>query len=230
MGGQNITPGTLNHRRVRMEFLHLAGSRPIGEVTPDLAAELARRTGVPLADVEAELGNLAINPLDAFGANFVDMAYSGREQARDFELATAAVFRELGYRAERVGPAPLHPDVLVTSPMDYRGIIDSKAYSAYSMSNDWNRMVHNYIPRYRDDGGLAFFAYVAGGFSGRIDAKIQSVAEETAVCGSAVTARDLVEILRRHRQAPITHERLKVLFQANRRVAARDIAALESQP
>ena len=49
----------------------------------------------------------------------------------------------------KVGPIGLTPDVLVVSDdAGYQGIIDNKAYSKYSISNDHhNRMVENYIKR-----------------------------------------------------------------------------------
>ena len=74
--------------------------------------------------------------------------FKGREEATEFEKATVKLFEDVfKFKAEHVGPIGLTPDVLIESEQSgYVGIIDNKAYSKYSISNDHrNRMIHNYI-------------------------------------------------------------------------------------
>lgn len=224
--GQTITPRVLAERMVRMEFLHIAGTRPISKVTPAIVSEIAVSTGLSERVVEDVLELLNVDALGIFEASYVDMAFSGTEQSRKFEIATVDIFRELGYETAHVGTRPLNPDVFVESPMNYAGIIDNKAYSAYSIQNDHrNRMVHNYIPTYRRCSNLTFFAYIAGGFISTIDSQIRNIAEETNVKGSAITAKELVALLSRHRTSRIDHTELRALFEINRRITRHDIYA-----
>lgn len=223
--GELATKQVLEDTMIRTQFLYLSGTKPITVLTPEIVREIAEKTGLSEERVDKALERLQVDTLGVFEASFVDMAFAGTESATEFEKATVEVFQELGYDAVHVGPKPLHPDVAVTSPMGYTGIIDNKAYRAYSINNDHrNRMVYNYIPTYQKSGHLAFFSYVAGGFGNAIDAQILKIAEETDVHGSAITAKDLITLLRAHRASPIPQEELKSLFQANRRINWRDIS------
>ncbi|MCS4468700.1 hypothetical protein JTS96_09965 [Clostridium botulinum] len=83
---------------------------------------------------------------------YFEMAFRGRDDATEFELATVELFKSaFRFEAEHVGPIGLTPDVLILSNEDdYIGIIDNKAYSKYTISNDHkNRMIHNYIKTYK---------------------------------------------------------------------------------
>ena len=102
---------------------------------------------------------------------YYEMAFKGREEATEFEKATAELFHDVfKFKTKHVGPIGLTPDVLIESEdVGFVGIIDNKAYSKYSISNDHhNRMVHNYINGlgnyYKGKKNLAFFSYIAGGF------------------------------------------------------------------
>ncbi len=227
MSGRNITNQAFEESMVRTQFLYLAGSRPITVITPELAAEIAEKTGLTQQSVDRVLGKLNVDTLGVFEASYADMAFSGRDEATNFEKATAEIFNQLGYTATHVGPLPLHPDVLVESRDGYSGILDTKAYHAYSVTNDHrNRMIYNYIPKFNSQGNLAFFQYIGGGFMKNIDDQIQNIADDAKVPGSAIAAKDLVALLKRYRQTSIDHQRLKQLFQINRRITSRDIGVL----
>ena len=128
--------------------------------------------------------------IGAFMAEYFEMAFKGREEAAEFEKATAAIFQDVfGFSARHVGPIGLTPDVLILSDSEgYSAIIDNKAYSKYSISNDHhNRMVHNYIGNlgnyYSGPYPLAFFSYIAGGFGANIERQLQAITGETGVKG-----------------------------------------------
>ena len=78
----------------------------------------------------------------------------------------------------------------------YQAIIDNKAYSKYTISNDhYNRMVHNYIGNLNkyssSTAPLAFFTYIAGGFGKNIDTQIKGIADATGVNGSAMSVSNM---------------------------------------
>ncbi|WGI63269.1 hypothetical protein QEN29_23555 [Escherichia coli] len=178
-GGQNITDNIYRERRIRSELLHIAGTTPISTITDDILNRISSATGYTTNEVARALDGFRPDTFSLFEATYMNMAVSGRELATEFELATKNVFEELGFNAQHVGAKPLHPDIYVESPLNYSGIIDTKAYRRYSITNDHrNRMVRNYIPTYRDDD-FTFFMYVADGFGSNISSQIQSIAEET---------------------------------------------------
>ena len=82
--------------------------------------------------------------VSSFLSNYYSMAFKGTEEATDFEKATVKLFENVfRFKAEHVGPIGLTPNVLLLSDFEgYQAIIDNKAYSRYSISNDHhNRMV-----------------------------------------------------------------------------------------
>jgi hypothetical protein len=227
-GGQTYTTALYAQRLVRNQMLQIAGTRPVLAITPDIINEISQATGLTVNAVESGLSGWSADTLGIFEASYVDMAFSGREQALDFELATVELFDQLGYLTQHVGATPRHPDVFVESPLDYSGIIDNKAYSAYSISNDHrNRMEQNYIPTYRNaHKNMAFFMYVAGGFINTIDNQIANLSSSCGITGSAIKATDMIRILQKHQSRPINHNDLKNLFGSNRRITIQDIHGL----
>jgi len=227
-GGQTITTALYAQRLVRNQMLQIAGTRPITTITADIINEISQATGLTINAVESGLSGWSADTLGIFEASYVDMAFSGREQALDFELATVELFDQLGYSTKHVGAAPKHPDVFLESPYNYSGIIDNKAYSAYSISNDHlNRMEQNYISTYRSShNNLSFFMYIAGGFINTIDSQIGSLSSSCGMNGSAVKASDIIRILQKHKSSPIDHNDLKRLFGINRRITIQDIHVL----
>ena len=160
-------------------------------------------------------------------ARYREMAFAGRNEATDFEVATRELFDILfGFEAEHVGPQGNTPDVYIeSSHSNYCGIIDNKAYSSYSITGDHHRrMVDVYIPRYSNERfPLRFFAYIAGGFGSNISNQIHAIKEETEVSGCAITVDQIIEMINRNEQAPYTHDKIKEIFSVNRRVIATDL-------
>jgi len=162
---------------------------------------------------------------------YFEMAFKGRDEATDFEIATVELFKDIfGYNAVHVGPQGLTPDVLLLSDSDgYQAIIDNKAYSQYSISNDHrNRMIHNYIEgigNYSNSNiPLAFFSYIAGGFSRTIDSQIQSISKETSVNGSAMSVSNMIRLVENHQQTPHSHENLRKIFSLGRQILSSDLS------
>jgi hypothetical protein len=166
----------------------------------------------------------------SFMSEYFEMAFHGRDNATDFEKATAELFNGVfGFETRHVGSIGLTPDVLLLSDSSgYCGIIDNKAYSKYTISNDHkNRMVHNYIHGLNNYYGgplsLAFFSYIAGGFGKNINAQIQEIVSETSVCGSAVNVSNVIALVETYNDTPFSHSRLKDIFSLNRQILLSDL-------
>ena len=158
--------------QIKHAFIAESLRKPICRITADVIEAVSERTGYTEKVVEEKLLKLYPNgAIGSFMTEYFNMAFKGTEKATDFEKATVELFRDVfGYRTKHVGPIGLTPDVLIVSDSDgYQAILDNKAYSRYSITNDHhNRMAHNYIEnlsRYsEDDCSLVFFSYIAGGF------------------------------------------------------------------
>ena len=227
-GGQTITDSLYRERRVRSHLLHIAGTRPITIYTPSLFDEISASTGYSVGQVEQALNGFRPDTFSQFEASYLNLAISGRDLATEFEIATKNIFEQLGFTSEHVGNHPLHPDIFVDSTPNYFGIIDTKAYRAYSITNDHrNRMIHNYIPTYQElNGNLDFFMYVADGFINNIETQIQRIADQTNVNGSVITARNVLRLFQRHSANPIDHSLLRPLFTSNSQIRLQDIDSL----
>jgi hypothetical protein len=227
-GGQTVTDTIYRQRRVRTELLHIAGTRPIINVDAGLVEEIANRIGYTARQVEDALRGFHPDTVGVFEANYLEMAVSSREMAREFEISTTDIFEGLGFASQHVGTSPLNPDIFVESPINFSGIIDTKAYRSYSITNDHkNRMVHNYIPTYQGNHtNMEFFMYVADGFGVNIDRQLREISDDIGIQGCAITARNLLHILQRHQENPINHQHLQVLFTKNGLITLIDISNL----
>ena len=162
------------------------------------------------------------------------MAFNGRDDATNFEIATAELFKEVfGFQARHVGPLGLTPDVLILSDQNgYQAIIDNKAYSRYTISNDHrNRMVTNYInglANYSDSTNpLAFFTYISGGFGDTFNNQLRSIVDETHVNGSGITASNVIRLAEEYEERNFTHESIRSLLSVNRQVTLNDLETLQ---
>lgn len=222
--GTSVTPQLLAMRMAKNAFLQLSGERPITRVSSEIVEEISRRTGIRQDIVYESLDGMGRGALGAFEASYLDMARSGRDEARAFEEATQRIFGPdgLGLIAEHIGRRPLNPDILVLSDQEQAsGIIDAKAYSSYSITNDHrNRMIHNYIPQFRSYARghtsypLRFWGYVAGGLKPTVAATLSEMSAEAGIPGFAITAQNLLKLLRQHQVNPKTHRELIDLFAA----------------
>ena len=161
---------------------------------------------------------------------YFEMAFKGRDEASEFEKATVELFKNVfGFDAKHVGPIGLTPDVLILSDNDgYCGIIDNKAYSKYTISNDHhNRMVYNYIGNlanyYNGNLPLAFFSYIAGGFGKNINNQIKEIVDETAVDGSAISVSNMIQLVENYNTMNYNHAKIRSIFSLNRQVLMSDL-------
>ena len=228
---KTITAKIIDEQKVKQAFVGESLKTPITRITSDLVDKITEQTGLNAKFVEEAL--LRLYPRGAIGSfmtEYFEMAFKGRDEATEFEKATVKLFQDVfGFEARHVGPIGLTPDVLLLSDADgYCGIIDNKAYSKYTISNDHhNRMVHNYIEGLHNycssPNPLAFFSYIAGGFGSNINGQLMRIVNETGVHGSAVTVSNVIQMVEKQQITPYNHSQIKDLFSLDRQVLITDL-------
>jgi hypothetical protein len=225
---RNITKSIIDEQKTKQAFVSLSMRRPITKINAEIITAISHKTGIDksrTADILEEL--YPHGAVGAFMTEYFELAFKGRDEATAFEQATVELFRDVfKFKAEHVGPKGLTPDVLLLSDDEgYHAILDNKAYSKYSISNDHhNRMVHNYIPSYsKSKLPLAFFSYIAGGFGNNIDSQIERIVQETSVHGSAITASNIIKMVEKQQTSPYTHANLREILSCDRKVLLSDL-------
>lgn len=226
----NVTSLMLDTRRIQNSYILESLKEPITGITSELVGKIALNTGLSSSLVEDVLFKLyPQGSLSSFLSNYYSMAFHGRDNATEFEKATVKLFESVfGFKAEHVGPIGLTPDVLLFSDSEgYQAIIDNKAYSNYSISNDHhNRMVHNYIGGLSNysacNNPLAFYSYIAGGFGSQIDNQVLRIKTETGVDGSAMPVTNMVKLAENYARLDLNHSDIRKVFSVNRKVELHD--------
>lgn len=223
-----VTATIIIERMVRNEFLQVARETPLSYVTEEVIDTVSTQTGIPFTQVESILDQFRVDTFSLFETNYIDMAFSGRELASEFEHATVDVFREFGFTSHHVGTQPRNPDVYVESSCGYAGIIDNKAYHVFSITHDYElKMINTYLPVFKQkNDNLCFFMYIAGGFGKNFDSQIEKISSKTGINGCGIKAVDLMRLLRKHKDKPIDHLKLKDLFECNRLIRTSDLIYL----
>lgn len=231
-----VTARIIEKNRILRAFFNYSSINPVISITADVVDLISSQTGTDKRFAETVLLQTYPNgALNGYLSNYRSMAFQGREEATDFEIATTNLFSEVfDYQTIHLGQtgALSAPDVLLISDSDgYQAIIDNKAYSKYSITGDHhNRMVHNYlegIGRYSDCGlPIGFFTYISGGFVDHIDRQIKSISDESGVHGSGITVATLISLIEQQMQFPYTHEELRSIFGLDRQVRLSDMRPL----
>ncbi|QSZ27619.1 restriction endonuclease [Aceticella autotrophica] len=228
---KTITAEIIAEQKIKQAFISESLKSPIGKITSSLVETISLQTGIDEKLVEEVL--LRLYPHGAIGSfmtEYFEMSFKGRDEATEFENVTAELFKIVfGFDAKHIGSIGLTPDVLLLSDVEgYAGIIDNKAYSKYTISNDHhNRMVHNYIRNiknyYSGSYPLAFFSYIAGGFGRNINTQIRNIAKETSVHGSAMSVSNMIKLVEFHSRTPFSHKHLRDIFSVDRLILISDL-------
>lgn len=224
---------SIDMQRIRQAFIAYSMHRPIAKVNADVIFEIASATGTDKVLVESVLfREYPHGAVGGFLSGYYEMAFKGRDEAVDFEVATTSIFNDiLGFNATHLGQtgSKSAPDVLLISDEEgYQAIIDNKAYSQYSISGDHhNRMVHNYIENVGNystcEYPIGFFTYIAGGFISTIDKQIQAISDESQIPGSCITVGNMIKLIERHQDDPYSHKELRNVFGLNRQILLSDL-------
>lgn len=230
---QTITAQVLAEKKIQKAFIALSLKEPIAEINAAVIDKIAQATGFFPEPVEAALRRLYPHgATNAFMTEYFEMAFKGTEEATAFEKATVEILQTVfRFKAYHVGSIGLTPDsLLLCDDEGYAGIIDNKAYSKYSITNDHhNRMCVNYIPNYGSltpdahNYPLAFFSYIAGGFASTITSQLNSITAETRVAGSAITVSTFIKMIENHQVSEYSHRRFREIFSINRQILLSDI-------
>lgn len=221
-----ITAKIIAEQKIKNAFIGESLRQPISSITSDIIDKIVELTGINEHLVEETL--LKYYPKGSIGAfmtEYFEMAFKGRDEATSFEKATVKIFEDVfGFDAKHVGPIGLTPDVLILSDHSgYSAIIDNKAYSKYTISNDHhNRMVYNYIGGiknyYEGSLPLAFFSYIAGGFGTNINSQLQLITNATGISGSAMNVSNMIELIKRYEPKGYTHDTIRDIFSVGRQI------------
>ena len=230
-GGKTITPAMVAASKIKTAFIAESCRMPISSITTQLVQKIAEQTGIVESVVEDVLQHdFPRGSIPGFLHSYYEMAFAGRDEATDFEVATTNLFRDVfGFSTKHIGPMGLTPDVLLLSHEgSYQAILDNKAYREYNISNDhYNRMVTNYInglSRYSNPNiPLAFFSYIAGGFNSHIEDRLSQIATETKVNGSAMPIATFIRMIESHLESPYTQEQVRNIFSVDRIVRLEDL-------
>ncbi|WP_085829289.1 restriction endonuclease FokI C-terminal domain-containing protein [Clostridium massiliodielmoense] len=228
---KTITAKIIAEQKIKQVYISESLKQPITKITIALIDKIVEQTGFEDKLVEETL--LKLYPRGSVGAfmtEYFEMAFKGRDEATDFEKATVELFQSVfGFQAKHVGPIGLTPDVLILSDAEgYQAILDNKAYSKYTISNDHhNRMVHNYIKnlkRYSNaDVSLAFFSYIAGGFGNNINSQINDIVNVTGVAGSGISVSNMIKLVELYEPKNYTHKNIRDIFSVNRQILLSDL-------
>lgn len=230
---QTVTTRTIEMQRIRQYFIALSMHRPIARINQELITEIADGTGTANSLIENVLyREYPHGAVGGFLVGYYEMAFQGRDEAVDFEIATTNIFKDIfSFNAAHLGQTGRlsAPDVLLVSDSDgYQAIIDNKAYREYSVSGDHhNRMVHNYLENIRNysncSHAIGFFTYISGGFGANINQQIKSIAAESNVPGSGITVGNMIKLIEKHQEHPYSHTDLRRIFGLNRQIQISDL-------
>ncbi len=232
---KTVTARIIAEQKIRSAYIRASLAKPITGITLGLIADIAEETGITYELVEEILRKAYPHgSLGAFMASYFEMAFKGRDECTEFEMATTELFKDVfGYDAKHLGQTGSlsAPDILLVSNTDgYQAIIDNKAYSKYSISGDHhNRMVHNYLKRIETYSQslqpIGFFAYIAGGFGKSIDKQIQEEVRESGVHGAGITVSNFIKMIENHQSGnrKYSHSDLRGIFGLDRQVRLADV-------
>ncbi len=152
-----VTNFMIAEMRVKKIFMNFALKEPIGGIISDLVERISEQSGIKSSIVvEVLQKNFPHGSISTFMANYFKMAFAGREQCREFEEATANIFREI-FKFNSAWPGSASsgkavPDILLVSDeCGFQAIIDTKAYSRYDLpTTHRDRMIYHYLPEIKN--------------------------------------------------------------------------------
>lgn len=222
-----------NKKKILQQFYMISSKQPIYEYSDDLVGIIKLSSG---ESEEAIRDVLKVFPLETQVADFEkiyqNISVGGKEFATEFEKKTSSLFLDgFGLDAEWVGSKPRHPDIFVF--LDHKnlrhGIIDTKAYKEYSLPLDQkNKMANIYIPKFREITHnkkiyrLAFFGYIAGGYTNSMSSSFNELISWVDVPGHYITAKNFLLLLRAQRKNPYSVDELMILFSLNQELTSNE--------
>lgn len=223
-----------NQRIVLEKFFVLTTQRPVFSIDDDIIYKISSEIGASSKFVRETLDHLPLNITgNEFEDTYLRLSSGGRSTATDFERKTSALIKEgFGLETLWVGSKPRHPDIIVfmNQQEHAHGIIDTKAYTDYSLPIDHrNKMAVNYVPGFETytfqgiEYKLAFYSYVAGNYGSNIQNSFEELLGMTNIPGSYITAKDLLILYHMHKDASFSQWDLKKIFSCNKQIKPNEI-------
>ena len=231
---KTVTDFMITEMKVKKIFISISLTEPVAKITADLIDRISEKSGIKSNIVEEILQkNFPHGSIGAFMTNYFEMAFSGREQCREFEEATANIFREIfNFNSTWLGSAYSGrevPDILLLSDEDkFQAIIDTKAYSKYDLpTTHRDRMIFHYLPDIKKYSSselpLKFFSYIAGGFSNSIANPLNKIVKDSGINGSAMPVSVFIRMIEQNNLKKYNHKEIKNIFSVNRQVNISDL-------
>ncbi|MDP9800819.1 hypothetical protein J2S49_000895 [Arcanobacterium wilhelmae] len=194
------------------------------EVDDQVIDRVYAHTGIERAELSKILHAMLptrAEALSQFLSRYRSMAFSGTDQAIEFEAATSEIMEKVfGFKSRHIGQQGTVPDVEF-SDGKFTGIIDTKAYSAYDLASDHQlRMITNYIPAYED---LDVFMYISGGFASAFEAHLASVIERSEAHGSGIGIMPWIRLIQGYPGSGKSHGDLIRLWGLGREITMVDV-------
>lgn len=215
---------------VSASLTHLYATEVVTEPTDEVIDAVVNHSGLDRTTVAGALVGLISSPaagVSAFLDRYEQMAFSGTEEAINFEKATEQVLAQIfGLGSRHIGQEGTVPDVEVWSET-WGGIIDTKAYAAYDLPHDHQLRMHaDYVPDYA--GGvqgkpLEFFMYVSGGFAPRFNSKLRHVIEKAKIAGSGIAIQPWRQLITGYPASGLSHDDLLKLWSIGREITSVDV-------
>jgi len=221
----------LAKRKIIRLYEAIQAHKPITDLSSELFKEISQRAGCPLKEVERIISSEVPPPaLEPFERKFLELSTSGLKGWVEFQEVATNLFGEggFGFIAKNISQEGREPDILIIAIVEdeYVAIIDVKAQPKFSLSV--RPKMCEYIERYRKYSyqgkilDLAFYLYLAGGFKGTMNI-VEKISHPTGVSGSYIRSENIVRLLRKHNQSPISQKKFRELFSIDREVTVSDI-------
>jgi hypothetical protein len=226
-----VPRGELAKRKIIRMYETIQAHKPTMHLSSELFGEISQRTGCPVQEVESIISTEVPPPtLEPFERRFLELSTSGLKGWVEFQEVATNLFGQegFGFIAKNISQEGREPDILIIAIIDdeYVAIIDVKAQPRFSLPV--RPKMCEYVDRYKkyDYQGrmldLAFYLYLAGGFKGTMNIA-KKISYTTGVKGSYIAADNVVRLLRKHKQSPISQKKFRELFSIDREVTVSDI-------
>ncbi len=184
-------------------FMEYCGNNMVLENLSGFVDDIKAKFGFPEDLIMEVIEPYITRTLSIFESKYLQLSTSGAKDATEFEKTTGELFeKRLGFAVDHTGQKHRskgtggYSDLyLIEKTGTYCAVIDTKASPSYTLpSNDFYKLISNYIPNYRELGNekLEFCSYIAGGFHGGIENRLQEAQKETNIPVSALTAKTLI--------------------------------------
>lgn len=195
---------------IKSHLISYAEKTIIPELSDEIIDNLYRKYGFNKERIIEAAEPMLANNLSVFENNYLVLSHSGARRSTDFEKATEEIFKKrLDFETAHTGQKKRtgenvggYADIfLLAKDRIHCGLVDTKASASYNISSDdYYKMANNYIKSYRElcsenrKARLEFCLYVAGGFYGDNQRKLDQLFNETNIRTSIISASNLLKL------------------------------------